>query len=222
VTGPGDERPPGGRQDPAAPAPPGQFQYGPQYGGPGAPTEPPYVYNPYGNFAYPSSYPSPAGLGAEAEPPPKRPGSMHLALLLVVVSAVPYLFGGLVAVAGAGQAAAALTPENIAQLEQLGVSVAQFTQVVRVTGVLLLAFALAYVLLGVLAWTGRRWARGLLAATTVGFALMAAVFVLVAGSQGLAEGGVSVLVLALPLAVALAGVGLMFGGAARDWFARRR
>jgi hypothetical protein len=48
------------------------------------------------------------------------------------------------------------------------------------------------------------------------------VFVLVAGSQGLAEGGVSVLVLALPLAVALAGVGLMFGGAARDWFARRR
>jgi hypothetical protein len=147
---------------------------------------------------------------------------MHLALLLVVVSAVPYLFGGLVAVAGAGQAAAALTPENIAQLAQLGISVAQFVQVMQITGVLLLAIALAYVLLGVLAWTGRPWARGLLAAMTVGFVLVAAAFVLVAGSQGLAEGGVSVLVLAIPLAIALAGVGLMFGGAARGWFARRR
>jgi hypothetical protein len=215
------------------PAPPGQsppdqfqqFQYGQQpYGGPpgSPPTEPPYVYNPYGNFAYPSSYPSPAGSGAEAAAPPKRPGSMHLALLLVVVSAVPYLFGGLVAVAGAGQAAAALSPENIAQLGQLGISVEQFTQVMQLTGGLLLAVGLAYVLLGVLAWTGRRWARGLLGATTVGFVLMAVAFVLVAGSHGLAEGGVSVLVLAIPLAVALAGVGLMFGGAARDWFARRR
>jgi hypothetical protein len=147
---------------------------------------------------------------------------MHLALLLVVVSAVPYLFGGLVALAGAGQATAALTPENIAQLEQLGITVAQFTQVMQLAGVLLLAVALAYIVLGVLAWTGRRWARGLLGATTVGFALVVAAFVFAAGSRGLAEGGVSVLVLAIPLAVALAGVGLMFGGAARDWFSRRR
>src|SRR5690606_6222825 len=108
-----------------------------------------------------ASYPSPAGLGPEAELPPKRPGSLHVALLLVVVSAVPYLFAGLLAVAGAGQAAAALPPENLAQLEQLGVSVAQFTQVVQITGGLILAVALAYVLLGVLAWTGRRWARAL-------------------------------------------------------------
>jgi hypothetical protein len=244
VSSPGDERP-DARPDPTAQFPPGQYpseqqapgqqygrppadpsQYGQQYGqapnaGPAgsAPTEPPYVYNPYGNFAYPTSYPSPAGLGPEAELPPKRPGSMHVALLLVFVSALPYLFIGLAAIAVAGQAATALSPDDLARLEQLGVDVGQ---VMRTTGAVILAVALAYVLLGVLAWTGRRWARALLAATTVGFVLMVAASVLAAGSQGLALDGGSVLVLAVPLVVALAGLALMFGGAARDWFARRR
>jgi hypothetical protein len=245
VSSPGDERP-DGRPDPTAQFPPGQYpsgqypsgqqphgrppsdpsQYGQQYGQPpyagpagNAPTEPPYVYNPYGNFAYPTSYPSPTGSGPEAERPAKRPGSMHVALLLVFVSALPYLFIGLAAIVIAGQAATALSPEDLAQLEQLGVDVAQ---VLRTTGAVILAVALAYVLLGVLAWTGRRWARALLAAMTVGFVLMVAASVLAAGSQGLALDGGSVLVLAVPLVVALAGLALMFGGAARDWFARRR
>ena len=245
MSSPGGERP-DGRPDPTAQFPPGHHpseqqapgqqpygrppadpsQYGQPYGqapyaGPAgdAPTEPPYVYNPYGSFAYPTSYPSPAGLGPEAEQPPKRPGSMHVALLLVFVSALPYLFIGLAAIAIAGQAATALSPEDLARLEQLGVDVGQ---VMRTTGAVILAVALAYVLLGVLAWTGRRWARALLAATTVGFVLMVAASVLAAGSQGLALDGGSVLVLAVPLVVALAGLALMFGGAARDWFARRR
>jgi hypothetical protein len=211
VSSPGDERPPDerGRPNPPYASPAGN-----------APTEPPYVYNPYGNFSYPTSYPSPAGLGPETDlPPPKRPGSMHLALLLVVVSTLPYLLIGLAAVAIAGQAATALSPEDLARLEELGVDVAQ---VMRTTGAVILAVALAYVLLGVLAWTGRRWARALLAATTVGFVLMVAASLLAAGSQGLALDGGSVLVLAVPLVVALAGLALMFGGAARDWFARRR
>ena len=196
VSSPGDER---GRPDPA---------------------EPPYVYNPYGNFAYPSSYPTPAGLGPGAEPPPaRRPGSMHLALLLVIVSALPYVLVGLAAVAGAGQAASVLPPEDLAQLQQLGIDIAQ---VVRTTGLVIAAVALLYVLLGVLAWTGRGWARALLAATTAGFVLMAVASVLAAGSQGLALNGASVLILVVPIVVALAGVALMFGGAARDWFARRR
>ena len=91
----------------------------------------------------------------------------------------------------------------------------------RVTGVLVLGVALAYVLLGVLAWTGRRWARALLAAMTAGFVLMAAAFVLAVGAQAPAAGGGGALVLAVPLLLAVAAVGLMFGGAARDWFARR-
>jgi hypothetical protein len=146
---------------------------------------------------------------------------MHLALVLLVVAALPYLFAGLVAVGGAGQAATALPPESTAQLEELGVTTEQFEQVVRVTGVLVLGVALAYVLLGVLAWTGRRWARALLAAMTAGFVLMAAAFVLAVGAQAPAAGGGGALVLAVPLLLAVAAVGLMFGGAARDWFARR-
>jgi hypothetical protein len=144
--------------------------------------------------------------------PPRRPGSLHLALLLVVLSAVPYLLVGLLAVAGAGQAATALPPEDLAQLQQLGVDLAQ---VIRITGFVMLAVALGFVLLGVLAWGGRRWARALLAATVV-------TSVVAAGSQGLPLDAASVAVLAVPLILALAGVGLMFAPAARDWFARRR
>ena len=188
--------------------------------GDGGPAEPPYVYNPYGNYPYPASYPtSPAGLGPEPVLPPRRPGSLHLALLLVVLSAVPYLLVGLLAVAGAGQAATALPPEDLAQLQQLGIDLAQ---VIRITGFVMLAVALGFVLLGVLAWGGRRWARALLAATAAGFALMVVTSVVAAGSQGLALDAASVAVLAVPLILALAGVGLMFAPAARDWFARRR
>jgi hypothetical protein len=151
--------------------------------------------------------------------PPRRPGSLHLALLLVVLSAVPYVLVGLLAVAGAGQAATALPPEDLAQLQQMGVDLAQ---VIRITGFVMLAVALGFVLLGVLAWGGRRWARALLAATAAGFVLMVVTSVVAAGSQGLPLDAASVAVLGVPLILALAGVGLMFAPAARDWFARRR
>jgi len=248
VSSPGDGRPPDepGRPNPAAPNPAdrpapdrpphgwrpvsgspeyGEQQYGqpssarPPYEGGATPEEPPYVYNPYGNFPYPASYPTPAGLGPEPELPPTRPGSLHLALLLVVVAALPYLFVGLAAVAVADQAASALPPEDLAQLQQLGVDIAQ---VMRATGFVILAIGLAYVVLGVLAWTGRRWARALLGAFTAGFVLMIAVAVVGAGSQGLGLDAGSLLVLVVPLVLALAALALMFGGAARDWFARRR
>ena len=218
-------RPPHGwRPVSGSPGSEGQ-QYGqppsarPPYEGGATSEEPPYVYNPYGNFPYPASYPTPAGLGPESELPPKRPGSLHLALLLVAVAALPYLFVGLAAVAVAPQAASALPPEDLAQLQQLGVDIAQ---VMRATGFLILVIALAYVVLGVLAWTGRRWARALLGAFTAGFVLMVAAAVFGAGSQGLALDAGGVLVLVVPLVLALAALALMFGGAARDWFARRR
>ena len=224
---PSDARPPYGRpayaRSPYDPSPyaPGPQAQAPVDGPTGAtPAEPPYVYNPYGNYPYPASYPtSPAGLGPEPVLPPRRPGSLHLALLLVVLSAVPYLLVGLLAVAGAGQAATALPPEDLAQLQQMGVDLAQ---VIRITGFVMLAVALGFVLLGVLAWGGRRWARALLAATAAGFVLMVVTSVVAAGSQGLPLDAASVAVLGVPLILALAGVGLMFAPAARDWFARRR
>ena len=117
------------------------------------------------------------------------------------------------------QAATGLPPEDLARLQQLGVDLAQ---VIRITGFVMLAVALGYVLLGVLAWGGRRWARALLAATTAGFGLMVVTSVLAAGSQGLPLDAASVVVLGVPLILALAAVWLMFAPAARDWFARRR
>jgi hypothetical protein len=230
VSTPGDGRAPDERDLPGPARPyPGPSQYsGPSpysqapAGGPADPAaEPPYVYNPYGNFPYPATYPSsPAGLGPEQVlPPPRRPGSLHLALLLAVLSALPYLLVGLLAVVGAGQAAAALPPEDLAQIQELGVDL---EQLVRVTGFVLVATALVYLLLGVLAWTGRRWARGLLTALTAGFVLMVATSAVAAGSQGLPMDGASLLVLGVPLVLALLALALMFGSAARDWFARRR
>jgi hypothetical protein len=185
------------------------------------PTAPPYVYNPYGNVSYPETYPAPpAGLGpGDGVEPARRPGSVTLALVLLVVSVLPYLLVGFLAVAAAGTVESAMPPDQLAQLQQVGVDV---EQVVRATGVLLLGVALIYLVLAVLAFTGRRWARALLAAMTAGFVLMAFASVAAASSQGLAIDGGSLLVIGGPALLAVVGVALMFGAAARAWFARSR
>lgn len=203
--------------------PPGQAA--PPYGAPGygqGPYEqPPHVYNPYGNVSYPSSYPvPPAGLGPDdAALPAKRPGSVTLALVLLLLSTVPYLLGALLVLVASGGAAEALPPEQLAQLQQLGVDL---EQVVRTVGVVLLVIALVFALLAVLAWTGRRWARALVAAMVVGFTLMVLFSVVATVSGGGAADPIGILFLAGPVALAGAGVALLFGSAARDWFARLR
>lgn len=188
----------------------------------GAAQEPPYVYNPYANVAYPSSYPTtPAGLGGAPMPetPTRRPGSVHLALVLLVLSALPYLLFGLVAVLVADQSAGALPPDDLAELQRLGVDPAQL---VRTAGTVMLVVAGIFLLLAVIAWTGRRWARGLVAAMTVGFVLMVIAMVVAAGSQGLPVDNASLLLLALPVLLAVGGVALLLGPAARTWFSRPR
>ena len=218
VSSPGEQRRPDDAGDPY-PNPytgrPDQGPYGPQA------DAPPYVYNPYGNVAYPSSYPvPPAGLGPEGTAvPARRPGSVTLALVLQLVSAVPYLLSGLFMVAGAAAAEAALPASQLEQLRQLGVDV---EQVLRTVGFVVLGIALAFVVLAVLAWAGRRWARALLAVVTVGFVLMAILFVAAAASQGTAVDGGSLLVIVGPGVLALIGVVLMFRPAARAWFDRPR
>jgi hypothetical protein len=227
VTSPGDQYRPddgrGPRSDQPDPRYPAQgYPYGPTpYDPAGGNGTPPYVYNPYGNVAYPSTYPAPpAGLGPDDDRlPARRPGSLHLALVLLVVAALPYLLGGLLAVLGAGSAAAAVPPEQLAQLQELGVDIAQ---VLRTAGVIVLVVALVFVLLAVLAWTGRRWARALLTALTVGFVLMVFVFVAASSSQGVPVDAGSLLVLAGPTVLAVIGLVLMFRPAAREWFARPR
>jgi hypothetical protein len=219
VSSPGERRPDEGGD----PYPDPYAGHAPS-GGPGGPQPdaPPHVYNPYGNYSYPSSYPvPPAGLGSDgvAAAPARRPGSLHLALVLLLLSAVPYLLSGLLMVAGAGQVEEALPASQLEQLRQLGVDI---EQVVRTAGVVVLGLAAVFVLLAVLAWGGRRWARGLLAALAVGFGLMVLVVVLGASSQGTPVDGASLLVLAGPAVLAVVGVVLMFRPAARAWFDRAR
>ena len=193
--------------------------------GPGAhPSAPPHVYNPYGDYAYPATYPTyptpPAGLGPDDTVlPVRRPGAVTLGLVLAVLSALPYLLIGLLAVAAAGAVESAVPPGQLAQLQQMGVDL---EQLVRTTGTLLLVVAALFVLLAVLSWTGRRWARALLAAMTAGFVLMMFVSVAAASAQGVPVDGGSLVVIAGPVLLAVAAVASMFGSAARAWFAGRR
>jgi hypothetical protein len=182
---------------------------------------PPYVYNPYANVSYPSTYPAaPAGLGSTDDVGPvRRPGTLHLALLLHVVAALPYLLVGFLATFGAAAAVATLPAEQLAQLQQLGVDP---EQTIRSMGLLILAVAAVFLLLAVLTWTGRGWARALLAAMTAGFVLLVFAFVAAAGGQGVATDGATLLILAGPVVLAVLGVVLTFGPAARAWFSRPR
>jgi hypothetical protein len=217
VTSPGEQsRPDEGR---GAPAPYGPTPFDDPRGS--RSDLPPYVYNPYANVSYPSTYPAaPAGLGpAENSPPVRRPGSVHLALLLHVVAALPYLLVGFLAMFGAAEAVATLPAEQLGQLQQLGVDP---EQTIRSMGLLILAVAVVFLLLAILAWAGRGWARALLAAMTAGFVLLVFAFVAAAGGQGVGAGAGSLLVLAGPVVLAVVGVVLLFGSAARAWFSRPR
>jgi hypothetical protein len=187
---------------------------------------PPYVYNPYANVSYPATYPAPptdpgpAGLEPGGDTTPvRRPGALHLALVLQVVAALPYLLVGFLAAFGAAAAVATLPAEQLAQLQQLGVDP---EQTIRSMGLLILAVAAGFLLLAVLAWSGRGWARALLAAMTAGFVLLVFAFVAAAGGQGVGVDGATLLVLAGPVVLAAVGVVLMFGSAARAWFSRPR
>ena len=201
----------GPRSDPPYPA---QRPYGPTpYDEPGAL---PHVYNPYGNVSYPATYPAPpAGLGPDQSmAPARRPGSVHLALVLMLLSALPYLLIGLLAFAGAGDIAAAVPPEALPQLPP-GTDLASL---VRTTGAVMLGVVVVFLLLAVLAWSGRGWARALAAAMVGGFALM----VLASVASTAAVGALPVLLLIVPVLLAAAGVALLFGSAARAWFSRPR
>ena len=201
----------GPRSDPPYPA---QRPYGPTpYDEPGAL---PHVYNPYGNVSYPATYPAPpAGLGPDHPvAPARRPGSVNLALVLMLLSALPYLLIGLLAFAGAGDIAAAVPPEALPQLPP-GTDLASL---VRTTGAVMLGVVVVFLLLAVLAWSGRGWARALAAAMVGGFALM----VLASVASTAAVGALPVLLLVVPVLLAAVGVALLFGSAARAWFSRPR
>ena len=139
---------------------------------------------------------------------------MHLALVLLLLSALPYLVIGLLAFTAAGDIAAAVPPGGLPQLPPGVASSSWSAPPARCCW----ASPLVFLLLAVLAWTGRGWARALTAAMVGGFALMA----VASAAQVGAVGALAVVMIALPVLLAAVGVALLFGAAARAWFSRPR
>ncbi|WP_214407186.1 hypothetical protein [Pseudonocardia lacus] len=197
------------------PSDPGRYGSSPAYGQqePYAKQEP-FVYNPYANQP-------PAGTGgAGVQQPVRRPGLMVLSLVLLVLSALPFLAGGLVFLVVPIQVQEIVdllpTIDPTGQLAAAGITPEQILSIIRGAGGVVAAIAALYILFAVLAFTGRNWARIVVAVLTVGFGLL-----LLAGLvQGAGAGG-SGLSIAV-LAASVVGTVLLFLAPAQQYFASRR
>lgn len=170
----------------------------------------PYAYSPYGQQFTPG----------QADPEPevvRRPGAMVGSLVLLVLSALPFLvFGvlGLFVPITPAQFPAELGLDGL--LAQYDVTFDQFLQAVRLILALVAVLSLLYVLFAGFAFGGRNWAR---IASTVLTVLFAGFLLLNIGSAGT---GLSTLVVLAPVIASVAGVALMFVPASARWFASRR
>jgi len=209
-------------------APYGQQQYGQQYGQPGQygqqyPGQPGQYgasqYNPYGQ---PGPYGAPpygagvAGLGDDDGKPVARPPVMVLSLVLLILSALPFLALGALLLAVPVDLSA-LPPEYEQQFEQAGVTVEMAVSVLRGAAGLILAFALLYVLFAVLAFLGRNWARIILTIMTAGFTLL----MLAGALGGAATDGTSLVFLMLVVAASVGGTVILFMPEPSRWFRSR-
>jgi hypothetical protein len=164
-----------------------------------------YVYSPYGS--------SPAGMQDHDDRPVSRPGIMVLALVLLILSTIPALLTGLALVLAPEQAVQLLTPQDLAQFEQAQVAPAT---ALALGGWISLIGVLLFVLFAVLAFTGRNWARIVVAIMTAGFALlMVAVFGLTGGTS---DGIVALLM----VGASIAGTVILFLPATNRYFASAR
>jgi len=211
----------------AAPAPrPGAHGQQP---GPSPYNQPtaPLAYNPYGQqYPGPDRYPD----GYAVPTAVRRPGYLYLALLLHVLSALPFLGAAAAVLVSGASIQQVLPPGPLAEFEtSTGVSV---VSLVVGLGVFLGAVALLFVLFSILAVARRNWARILGTIMTVSFALITAALLVLgviagtaATSSGTSVGGtglvIALLVVAGPPVLALIGTVLMFLPAANRFFARR-
>jgi hypothetical protein len=203
---------------PGAQPPYGQpGQYG-QYGGqPGQYGQ--QQYNPYGQYGGSPYGGEAAGLGSDDTKHVTRPGIMVLALVLLILSTVPFLaFGAVLLVVPLD--ASAFPPELglEEQLQQAGLTTETFISALRVGAAFVLALALLYILFAVLAFMGRNWARIVLTIMTVGFTLL-----LLAGALTGASGDAgSLLFFLVVVAASVGGTIMMFLPASSQWFQRAR
>lgn len=184
----------------------------PPYGKP-----PPYAqqddqfgYSPYGS-------PYPAGTGGEdLSAPVRRPGILWLGLVLIALSAAPFVLVGLV-VAIQPLDASAFPPDLLARAEQQNLTAEYLISLLRGVGWVFVAVALLYVVLAAVAATGRNVARIIMAVLTVGFALLLLAAVVTVGGDT-----ASLVLLGLILLAAVAGTTIYFLPAAREYYASRR
>ena len=123
-----------------------------------------YAYSPYGT-------PPPYSTGSADDSAP-RPGLMVGALIMLILSALPFLAVGILMAVAIGQDV--LPPElfNDPRLAEAGVTPDVLISALRVGGGVMAALALLYMIFAVLAFQGRNWARVLVTVMTVGFTLL--------------------------------------------------
>jgi hypothetical protein len=208
--------PPGGQPPYGQPGQYGQYGGQPgQYGQYGQPQQ----YNPYGQYGGSPYGGEAAGLGADDAKHVARPGIMVVALVLLILSTLPFLAFGAVLLA-VPLDASAFPPELglEEQLQQAGLTTESFISALRVGAAFVLVLALLYVLFAVLAFTGRNWARIVLTIMTVGFTLL-----LLAGTLTGASGDpASLLFFLVVVAASVGGTIIMFLPASSRWFQRAR
>ncbi|BBG04841.1 MULTISPECIES: hypothetical protein [Pseudonocardia] len=159
----------------------------------------------------------PAGLAPGGTTPVARPRQVVTALILLIAAALPFvLMGAAAMVAQVDQAtldqAGVPRAELDAVMAQAGVTMEQLTQLVRVMGGVFLVLALVYAALAVVAFLGRPGARLALAVLTAVYGLP--LLLLMAPT-------IPVFAVAI-LAISSAGVVLLYGQAAREWYASRK
>ena len=132
---------------------------------------------------------------------------MILALVLLIISTLPFLAAGALLVA-LPLNADAIPPEYEQQLTQAGLTPETLLTALRGAAAVILALAVLYLLFAVLAFLGRNWARIVLTIMTVGFTLL-----LLAGMFTGASGDTGSLVLILAVvAASVGGSGVAAGG----------
>ncbi|MFR9801625.1 hypothetical protein ACL02T_04880 [Pseudonocardia sp. RS010] len=192
-------------QYPQNPYPQGAPQGAPTGPRAGDPQSGQYAYSPYSSGS--------ASSGAEPQAV-RRPATMIGALVLLVLSALPFLvFGVLGLFVPISQE---MFPPELgldALLTQYNVSFDQFLQAVRLLLALAAVLALVYIGMAVAAFAGKSWGRITVTALTV---LFCGFLLLNLGGPG------SSLIVLVPVVLAVAGVVLMFVRPSAAWFAARR
>ncbi len=215
---------PGAAQPPGAPQYPGATQYpgAPQY--PGASQyPPPQPYQPTGGYPYGQPYASPYGpppAGTDGTPTPTvRPGAVVLGLVLMVLSALPFLgFGLLFLLAPLGPEL--FPPDLLATpgVAEAGItSVEQLVALLRTGGAVLTGLSVVYLVFVVIGFLGHNWARILTAVLTGASAVLLLLGVL----STVATDPLSAVILLVPLVLSVAGIVMWFRPPASRWYASR-